>query len=91
MNDLYVSCGAPVKRLARFPGGSHNETWTIQNYYQTINYFLDEVLYLHLVSGRPRVESRPRLLTIIMFSTYELLRIILIEINFIALRDRTLI
>ena len=57
MNDLYVTCGAPVKKLARFPGGSHNETWTIQNYYQTINYFLDEVLYLHLVSGRPRVES----------------------------------
>ena len=43
------------------------------NYYQTINYFLDEVfrfvykknlwkmvlqvLYLHMVSGRPRVES----------------------------------
>ena len=57
MNDLYVTCGAPVKKLARFPGGSHNETWTIPNYYQTINYFLDEVLYLHLVSGRPRVES----------------------------------
>jgi len=57
MNDLYISCGAPVKKLARFPGGTHNETWTMSNYYQTINYFLDEVLYLHLVSGRPRVES----------------------------------
>ena len=62
MNDLYISCGAPVKKvnnqdivfvlgeriylffqLARFPGGTHNETWTIPNYYQTINYFLDEV------------------------------------------------
>ena len=31
-------------QLARFPGGSHNETWTIPNYYQTINYFLDEVI-----------------------------------------------
>ena len=30
-------------QLARFPGGSHNETWTTPNYYQTINYFLDEV------------------------------------------------
>jgi len=57
MNDLYITCGAPVKKLARFPGGSHNETWTTPNYYQTINYFLDEVLYLHMVSGRPRVES----------------------------------
>jgi len=57
MNDLYISCGAPVKKLARFPGGTHNETWTIPNYYQTINYFLDEVLYLHLMSGRARVES----------------------------------
>lgn len=57
MNDLYITCGAPIKKLARFPGGSHNETWTTPNYYQTINYFLDEVLYLHMVSGRPRVES----------------------------------
>jgi len=57
MNDLYTTCGAPVKRLARFPAGSHNETWTSPDYYQTINYFLDEVLYLHMVSGRPRVES----------------------------------
>lgn len=57
MNDLYTTCGAPVKRLARFPAGSHNETWTAPDYYQTINYFLDEVLYLHLVSGRPRVQS----------------------------------
>jgi len=47
MNDLYTACGAPVKRLARFPSGTHNETWTCVDYYQTINYFLDEVLYLH--------------------------------------------
>jgi len=57
MNDLYTTCGSPIKRLARFPSGSHNETWTAPDYYQTINYFLDEVLYLHMVSGRPRVES----------------------------------
>lgn len=57
MTDLYTTCGAPVKRLARFPTGSHNETWTCSDYYQTINYFLDEVLYLHRDKGRQRVES----------------------------------
>jgi len=57
MTELYTACGSPVKRLARFPGGSHNETWGCKDYYQTINYFLDEVLYLHRESGRPRVES----------------------------------
>jgi len=57
MTDLYTSCGAPVKRLARFPAGSHNETWACSDYYQTISYFLDEVLYLSRDSGRPRAES----------------------------------
>jgi len=57
MTDLYTTCGAPVKRLARFPAGSHNETWTCSDYYQTISYFLDEVLYLSRDSGRPRAES----------------------------------
>lgn len=57
MTDLYTACGAPVKRLARFPGGTHNETWATRDYYQTINYFLDEVLYLHRETGRPRLES----------------------------------
>jgi len=57
MTELYTACGAPVKRLARFPGGTHNETWAARDYYQTINYFLDEVLYLHRETGRPRIES----------------------------------
>ena len=38
-------------------GGSHNETWTAPDYLQTVNYFLDEVVYLHSVAGRPRLES----------------------------------
>jgi len=57
MTELYTACGAPVKRLARFQGGSHNETWTAPDYLQTVNYFLDEVVYLHSVAGRPRLES----------------------------------
>lgn len=57
MTDLYTTCGAPVKRLARFPAGSHNETWMCSDYYQTISYFLDEVLYLSRESGLPRAES----------------------------------
>ena len=40
-------------QLARFPGGSHNETWTTPNYYQTINYFLDEVKESYNISESP--------------------------------------
>jgi len=49
MTDLYTTCGAPVKRLARFPAGSHNETWACSDYYQTITYFLDEVNSCNIV------------------------------------------
>ena len=40
MNDLYVTCGAPVKKLARFPGGykeiikwkiEHGRSWHEQS------------------------------------------------------------
>jgi len=63
MTDLYTTCGAPVKRLARFPAGSHNETWACSDYYQTITYFLDEVLYLNRESGRARAASPSTLVT----------------------------
>ena len=46
MTELYNSTASEVKQLARFPGGSHNETWMCNSYYQTIEYFLDEVQYL---------------------------------------------
>jgi len=57
MTTLYSSCGSPIKRLARFVSGNHNETWGCPEYYQTINYFLDEALYLHNEQGRQRTNS----------------------------------
>ncbi|XP_023334317.1 protein ABHD13 [Eurytemora carolleeae] len=57
MTSLYSGCGAPIKRLARFPDGNHNETWSCSQYYQTINYFLDEAVYLHSEPGRKRTDS----------------------------------
>lgn len=43
MTELYNSTSSEVKRMARFPGGTHNETWMCNLYYPTIEYFLDEV------------------------------------------------
>ena len=43
MSELYRACGSERKHLAKFPGGTHNETWSCANYYQTIIYFLEEV------------------------------------------------
>lgn len=43
MTDLYHSCGSEAKRLARFKGGTHNETWTMPKYYQAFRYFVQEV------------------------------------------------
>ena len=43
MSELFNSSASEVKLLARFPGGSHNETWMSNHYYQTIEYFFDEV------------------------------------------------
>lgn len=46
MLQLYNSTSSETKKLARFPGGSHNETWMCPQYYQTIAYFLEEVVKL---------------------------------------------
>lgn len=43
MDELYDSCGSEIKRLAKFPEGTHNETWMCSQYFPTISYFLDEV------------------------------------------------
>ena len=43
MTELYNATSSESKQLERFPGGSHNETWMCNHYYQTIEYFLDEV------------------------------------------------
>lgn len=63
MTSLYSGCGSPVKRLARFASGTHNETWTCSEYFQTINYFLDEVIFLHNDHGRQKTSSPSSIVT----------------------------
>ena len=58
MTSLYSGCGAPIKRLARFPEGNHNETWSCSQYYQTINYFLDEVSSMFIPNNQWIANSR---------------------------------
>ena len=43
MSELYRACGSERKHFAKFPGGTHNETWSCAHYYNTISYFLEEV------------------------------------------------
>jgi len=43
MSDLFDACGAPSKRLAKFAGGTHNETWSCRQYYPALDFFLREV------------------------------------------------
>ncbi|KAH8244482.1 protein ABHD13 [Drosophila bipectinata] len=43
MRALYAKCGSELKRLLEFPGGSHNDTWIVDGYYQAIGGFLTEL------------------------------------------------
>ena len=45
MTELFNATSSESKQLARFPGGSHNETWMCNHYYHTVEYFLDEVTF----------------------------------------------
>jgi len=56
MTDLFNSCGAETKLLAKFPGGTHNETWNCRHYIPTIEYFFNEVIQLN---GIQRDRLRP--------------------------------
>ncbi|CAD7086282.1 unnamed protein product [Hermetia illucens] len=42
MQTLHMKCGSTRKRLLEFTGGSHNDTWVIDGYYQGIATFLVE-------------------------------------------------
>lgn len=43
MQHLFQMSGASLKRIAKLPGGTHNETWQCVGYYDAINKFLQEV------------------------------------------------
>ena len=49
MTELFNATSSETKIMARFPGGSHNETWMSNHYYTTIEYFLDEVIVKHII------------------------------------------
>ena len=53
MTDLYSACGAEFKSLARFPNGTHNETWTCPHYYHAMLYFMEEVILMryYIIGG----------------------------------------
>ncbi|XP_063417944.1 protein ABHD13-like [Mytilus trossulus] len=44
MDTLHTVSGSKKKRIVRFPGGTHNETWMSQGYYQAIINFVNEIL-----------------------------------------------
>ena len=50
MAELFAACGSEHKRMAKFPAGTHNETWACSQYYATIRYFLEEVRHLFATS-----------------------------------------
>ena len=50
MSELYRACGSERKHLAKFPGGTHNETWSCAHYYHTIVYFMEEVAQMSILN-----------------------------------------
>ncbi|GIX90505.1 hypothetical protein CEXT_344841 [Caerostris extrusa] len=44
MKELCKESGSPIKRLASFEYGTHNETWQCKGYYRIINLFIDDVM-----------------------------------------------
>lgn len=41
---LYQNCGSPMKRLATFESGTHNETWLCKGYYPTLSLFINDLV-----------------------------------------------
>jgi len=63
MSELYNSTASEGKQLAKFPGGSHNETWMCNHYYQTVEYFLEEVVQIKDSANRTRLPPPPTLVS----------------------------
>lgn len=55
MSKLSSVSGSSVKKLVRFPGGTHNETWMSDGYYEAWLFFLQEVFNSKRTSGRHNV------------------------------------
>jgi len=62
MTDLFNSCGSETKLLAKFPGGTHNETWNCRHYMATIEYFFNEVIQLNGIQ-RDRLRPPPTIVS----------------------------
>ena len=48
------ACGAELKHLETFHGGTHNDTWTRYGYYEHINKFIGYVSGWKVEGGRER-------------------------------------
>ena len=59
MSELYRACGSERKHLAKFPGGTHNETWSCAHYYQTIIYFFEEVAQICICGDHSARITKP--------------------------------
>ncbi|XP_034667403.1 protein ABHD13 isoform X2 [Drosophila subobscura] len=57
MRALYTKCGSDLKRLLEFPGGSHNDTWIVDGYYQAIGQYLSELQEVPLPLQKPPEKS----------------------------------
>lgn len=58
MSKLHSVSGSSLKRIARFPEGTHNETWMSQGYYQAWISFLQEVFSTKRKTGTSAGGSR---------------------------------
>lgn len=57
MRSLYTQCASEKKRILEFIGGSHNDTWVVDGYYQGIKEFLTECQNVTLPLQKPPEKS----------------------------------
>lgn len=51
MQGLYDASKSPMKRIARFESGTHNDTYNCAGYYEVLNLFLDDVMFARADEG----------------------------------------
>ncbi|XP_037960286.1 protein ABHD13 [Teleopsis dalmanni] len=57
MRSLYTECGSKKKYVLEFIGGSHNDTWIVDGYYQGIKNFLNECQNMSLPLVKPPLKT----------------------------------
>jgi len=44
MMELHSRCAAAEKKIVKIPEGTHNDTWTVKGYNDTVYEFIEKVL-----------------------------------------------